>query len=51
MNECQIVDCQEPACEKSLDYAMMCEEHYIGWLEDRVMLEDHPDDCPCSYHS
>lgn len=49
-NECQIVGCNLPSCEESLDYAMMCREHYILWLEVQIPLEDHPESCICSLH-
>lgn len=49
-NDCQIIGCYLPACEESLDYAMMCREHYIAWLEVQIPLEDHPENCICTLH-
>jgi len=44
---CQIVSCQKKIHPDTESYAMMCKPHWILWLQDKVMLEDHPEECPC----
>ena len=44
---CQLIGCDKKIHPATEDYAMMCYEHWVSWLEDRVMPEDHPEDCPC----